>query len=237
MSEINLCCFLSVFISVNNILFTPRISWKLWNSVKSLSEPWAWGLYWLSEAAQEPCIQTLAVPMYNFSQHNGSLSCNDLFLVGSPWPFRALLILISNFYRSYRCRNSQIMYKISTSLLLNTSRVSTYHFVSLCTAYLEVIRVFSHDYVTFFRFFWHSGHSDNGASGEVNNDTLVQVGFLSRQLWWWAQRSDSAETDPVTFIHEVTDVDASTSPVLICVFALQLFELGHSSDAGCAFPR
>lgn len=116
-----------------------------------------------------------------------------------PWPFRAFLTLMSRcfFYRSYRCRNSQIMYKISTSLLLNTLRVSTYHFKSSCAAYLKNMTGFSLDYVPVFRFYWHSGHTNNGAFGEANHDTLVQVGFLSWQLWWWAQRSDSAETNTV----------------------------------------
>lgn len=56
-----------------------RVFWKLYNSVKSLPEPWAWRLHWLPEATPQPFLPALAVPMYSFPQHNGGLSCNYLF--------------------------------------------------------------------------------------------------------------------------------------------------------------
>lgn len=48
------------------------------------------------------------------------------------------------------------------------------------------------------RFSWGSGHSANGASGEVNNDSVAQMGFLPWQLWWWTEGPSSPEKDTVT---------------------------------------
>lgn len=49
-----------------------------------------------------------------------------------------------------------------------------------------------------YRFSWGSGHSANGASGEVNNDSVAQMGFLPWQLWWWTEGPSSPEKDTVT---------------------------------------
>lgn len=153
-----------------------RVFWKLCNSPKSLPESWAWGLHWLSEDTQEPFVSAIAVPLYSFSQHNGSLSRNHLFLVVSNFPltFQSFPYhKLSHLYRICRYRNSPIMFKISTSLLLNTLRVSTSQFYCLRAVYRENMTVLSHVWVSVFRFSRRSGHSNNGASGEVNNDTAV----------------------------------------------------------------
>lgn len=81
---IQLCCF---FVHPKyHPHFLSRVFWKLCNSTKSLPESWAWGLHWLSQDTQELFVSAIAVPLYSFSQHNGSISRNYLFLVVSNFP-------------------------------------------------------------------------------------------------------------------------------------------------------
>lgn len=58
-------------------------------------------------------------------------------------------------------------------------------------------------FVFIFRFFRGPGHSDNGACGEVDNDTVAQMGFLPWQLWWRTEGPGSSEKDTVRFMYKL----------------------------------
>lgn len=90
------------------------------------------------------------------------------------------------------------MCKISTSHLLNTSAVSVHPFNTCHAGYSGDMTMLNNSWVFLYRFSWGSGHSANGASGEVNNDSLAQMGFLPWQLWWWTEGLSSPEKDTVT---------------------------------------
>lgn len=190
---------------VVHLVSSSRISWSLCSSVKSLPGSWAWGLHWLSQVTQKPCIQTLAVPLYNFSEHNGSLSCNDLLLFNSKFPLTfhdSSNVSLFFFQELPVQKQSDYVQDFYQSL----AKYFKGEFISL-QVIMYCLSPRCLDCAPVFRFYWHSGHTNNGAFGEADHDPLVQVGFLSRQLWWRAQRSDSAETNTVNnFIYNTTDV-------------------------------
>lgn len=127
-----------------------------------------------------------------------------LFIQSPPCGMSELIVDSHLLYRICRYRSSRISCKTSTSHLLNILAVSKDQFSTIWEVTCENMTVINHLelLLLIFRFSWGSGHSDNGACGEVNNDTFAQMGFLSRQLRWWTEGPDAAEKNTVT-IHAV----------------------------------
>lgn len=193
---------------LNSSAITPssclyRELWKPYKCIKGLSKTWAWGLHWFPKDTSEPFLPTIAIPVFIFSQDNGSLPCNYLFNINHFVTF-CFLYLTFQSSSDYSFSLQDLPVQKQSDLVqdfyqsfaehFNGKRGSVHPFLA-CLFWKQDFWVV----VLVFRFSWGTGHSDNGAHREVDNDTVAQMGFLPWQLRWRAEGPGTPETNTVTF--------------------------------------